>query len=182
MEVPFELITFFFVIFFIIFFLFPKLFKFIYIIPEYQKAVTVQRKKTIDSAPQLHGPGLLFINPFSTYIYTIDIREIEKTSEFHAISKPDNKKLLIQIQWAYRVIDPIKSISIPSVNVAIEGIVIVSLQEIVREMSMESIKNEQIQIEEKWRDRINSGVGNKLGIKFTYGEIKKISRVSLELE
>jgi len=64
----------------------------------------------------------------------------------------------------------------------LEGLVIVNLREIIRSVAIESMQDEQIQIEEKWRNRINYGVGRKWGVKFIDGEIKKISRHSLEIE
>jgi regulator of protease activity HflC (stomatin/prohibitin superfamily) len=154
---------------------------FIQIIPEYQKAVTVQRKNCEGNTAKVHNPGILFINRLTTKLFKVDMQIKEKITEVEAISKPDNIKIKIQTQWAYKVVDPVKSISLESIDMAMEGMAKVVLREIIQELSIESMQKEQIQIEKKWYERVNDLMENRWGVKVLNLEIQKITRVTLEI-
>jgi regulator of protease activity HflC (stomatin/prohibitin superfamily) len=157
------------------------IFAFIQIVPEYQRAVTVQKKGGENSVIKVHNPGFLFVNLFTTKSFKVDIREKEKNTEVLAISRPDNSKIKIQTEWAYRIVDPIKSISLPGIELAVEGMVAVTLREIVENMSIDSIKTDQLQVEKKWHDRLVELIENKWGVKISHVEIQKITKMSLEV-
>jgi regulator of protease activity HflC (stomatin/prohibitin superfamily) len=157
------------------------IFFFIQIIPEYQRAVTTHKKWGGEIVTKVHNPGFLFLNLFTTKLFRVDMREIEKNTEAHAISKPDNTKINIQTRWAYRVVDPIKGISLPSVDKTLEGLAVIILREIIQDLSIESIQAEQLHIEEKWLNRMNDTASDKWGVKVFPIEIQKITKVTLEV-
>jgi len=157
--------------------------RFFQIIPEYHKAVTIKRKKGEAIAAGVHGPGIVFVNPFTTELYKVDIRNQDKTTEVLAISEPDNTKIKIYTQWGYQIVDPAKSaIMVASIDVALEGILTVSLREIIHDLSIKAMQDEQIQIETKWRNRINDEIGDRWGINVFYTNIQKITKAPLEIE
>ena len=157
------------------------IFFFIQIVPEYQRTVTVQKKWGGEIITRVHGAGFLFFNPFTTKLFKVDMREKEKNTEVHAVSKPDNAKINIQTRWAYRVVDPKKNISAVFVEKMLEGLTVVTLREIVQDLSIESMQAEQLQIEEKWLNRMSDVVNENWGIKVYPIEIQKITRITLEV-
>lgn len=153
------------------------------IIPEYQKAVTFKKEKGKAIATGVHGPGVVFINPFTTSLRKVDIRSKDKTTEVLAVSEPDNTKIRIQTQRGYRILDPAKSAgAVASIDAAMEAIAIVSLRQVIHGMSIKTMQDEHNQLETKWRNRINDEVSERWGVEVAYTDIQKITRVPLEVE
>jgi regulator of protease activity HflC (stomatin/prohibitin superfamily) len=128
------------------------------------------------------GPGFVVINPLTTRAYKVDLREKQKLQESDTISKPDNTKIKIQTRWAYRIMDPVKAVSVPNIDLALEGMLTISLRDLVQNKPLASIQNEQIQIEADLRTRMNDSIGERWGVKILQTELVKISKVTLEID
>jgi regulator of protease activity HflC (stomatin/prohibitin superfamily) len=76
------------------------------IVPEHQRLVVFRLGRLIGA----RGPGLLLLVPFVDKGVLVDLREQTRTLEGERIITQDNARLVVDLMWTFRLVDPDRSV------------------------------------------------------------------------
>jgi regulator of protease activity HflC (stomatin/prohibitin superfamily) len=87
------------------------------ICPEYARGVVFRLGRFIG----IYGPGLFITMPIIDRVLMVEVREQTRTLEAQSAITADNVRLVVDLTWRYRVIDPAKSVlNVANLNDALQ--------------------------------------------------------------
>ena len=141
------------------------------IVPEYARMAVFRLGRFVG----VRGPGILLLLPFVDRGVQVDLREKKETINAE-VSTQDNRRINIQMNLGYRIIEPDKSIlNVPDLTAAVRDTARNQLKSILGSLAYGEVIHDRAGIETALKTRL--GEAMKLwGCEVTSAEILEIQR------
>ncbi|HUB69970.1 MAG TPA: SPFH domain-containing protein [Acidimicrobiales bacterium] len=148
------------------------------IVREYQRVVVFK----LGRASGTRGPGLIVINPITTRITWVDLREQYLEIPHQTAITQDNAAIAIDFIIFYKVLDPLTSVlSVQDFKGAAINIASTTLRSVVGDMSLDDVLSKREEMNGVLRIKLDD-VTERWGVKVTNVEVREIKPPPAVLE
>jgi regulator of protease activity HflC (stomatin/prohibitin superfamily) len=124
----------------------------------------------------VNGPGLLFLVPFVDRAVVVDLRERVKKIEGETLTTRDEKRVVVDMVWSYKVVDAARSVlEVENLESAMREMVVTELRAVVGGLA----RGEVMTAREQARDEMHRRLGEIVeawGVEMGQVEIGELRR------
>lgn len=142
------------------------------VVPEHQRLVVFRLGRFMG----VNGPGLLFLMPFVDRAVVVDLRERVKKIEGETLTTRDEKRVVVDVVWSYKVVDAAHSVlEVENLESAMREMVVTELRAVVGGLA----RGEVMTAREQARDEMHRRLGEIVeawGVEMGQVEIGEVRR------
>ena len=143
------------------------------VINQYEQGIVFRFGKML---PDLRGPGLTWVNPFSDRLRKVNMQIITAAVPGQEGITRDNVTVRVDAVVYYRVIDPVKAIiNVQNYTYAVSQVAQTSLRSVIGHSDLDQLLSERDKVNAKLKEVIDAPTEEPWGIRVERVEVKDIS-------
>jgi regulator of protease activity HflC (stomatin/prohibitin superfamily) len=143
----------------------------IHVVREYQRVVLFRLGRAIGAK----GPGLIFVNPITERVSTVDLREQYLEIPHQVGITRDNAPISIDFIMFYKVLDPVASVlAVQNFRGAALNVSATTLRSVVGDMSLDDVLSKREEMNGVLRLKLDE-ITERWGVKVTNVEVREIN-------